>query len=107
MKTSKQMSLMGIAKVSTFCLLVSAFSASPLDVNASGMPEINIVQQNKKVTGTVVDNYGDPVIGANVVVKGTTIGNITDVNGHLQLKMYRIMQYCRSLISDLRLWMFR
>ena len=49
------MSLMGIAKVSTFCLLVSAFSASPLDVNASGMPEINIVQQNKKETGTVVD----------------------------------------------------
>ena len=33
------------------------------------------------MTGTVVDNFGDPVIGANVIVKGTTIGNITDVNG--------------------------
>ena len=81
MKTSKQMSLKGIAKVSTFCLLVSAFSVSPMIVNASDAPEINVVYQNKKVTGTVVDNYGDPVIGANVVVKGTTIGNITDVNG--------------------------
>ena len=29
----------------------------------------------------MVDNFGDPVIGANVIVKGTTIGNITDVNG--------------------------
>ena len=55
MKTSKQMSLKGIAKVSTFCLLVSAFSVSPMIVNASDAPEINVVYQNKKVTGTVVD----------------------------------------------------
>ena len=44
------MSLKGIAKVSTFCLLVSAFSVSPMIVNASDAPEINVVYQNKKVT---------------------------------------------------------
>ncbi len=39
----------------------------------------------KKVTGTVVDASGIPVIGANVMVKGTTNGSITDMNGNFTL----------------------
>ena len=39
----------------------------------------------KKVTGTVVDAAGIPVIGANVMVKGTTNGTITDMNGNFTL----------------------
>ena len=39
----------------------------------------------KKVTGTVVDASGIPVIGANVMVKGTSIGTITDMNGNFAL----------------------
>lgn len=39
----------------------------------------------KKVTGTVVDEAGLSVIGANVVQKGTTNGVITDVDGHFSL----------------------
>src|SRR5574344_986657 len=44
-------------------------------------------QQNrgKKITGSVVDNSGEPIIGASVVVKGTTNGTITDVDGHFVL----------------------
>ena len=42
--------------------------------------------QGRVVTGTVVDNLGDPVIGANVVVKGTTEGTMTDVDGNFSLK---------------------
>lgn len=39
-------------------------------------------QQNiKKITGMVVDQTGEPVIGANVIEKGTTNGVITDVDG--------------------------
>ena len=90
-KTSKLLSLGDIAKVSTFCLLISAFSVNVGAVNASEtekLPEVNVAQQNKKITGTVVDNYGEPVIGANVVVKGTTIGNITDVNGTFTVENY-------------------
>lgn len=41
--------------------------------------------QNRVVTGTVVDNFGDPVIGANVVVKGTTLGVTTDADGKFTL----------------------
>ena len=41
--------------------------------------------QTKKVTGTVVDNFGDPVAGANVIIKGTTEGTITDIDGNFTL----------------------
>ena len=37
------------------------------------------------VKGLVKDNTGEPVIGANVVVKGTTNGTITDFDGNFQL----------------------
>ena len=42
------------------------------------------VQQAKKITGTVVDAMG-PVIGASVVVKGTTNGVATDLDGNFSL----------------------
>lgn len=38
-------------------------------------------QQNKSIKGVVVDQNGEPVIGANVMVKGTTTGSITNVSG--------------------------
>lgn len=43
--------------------------------------------QDKKVTGTVVDTSGNPVIGANVVEKGTTNGTITDLEGRFTLTL--------------------
>lgn len=39
----------------------------------------------RKITGTVVDQNGEPVIGANVVVKGSTNGTITDIDGAYSL----------------------
>ena len=42
--------------------------------------------QTMKVTGTVVSSEdGEPIIGATVLVKGTTNGTITDVNGSFSL----------------------
>lgn len=49
-----------------------------------------IAQQNKsekKITGVVKDQNGEPVIGANVSVKGTTIGTITDIDGNFTLEV--------------------
>ena len=40
-----------------------------------------ITAQTTRVTGIVLDDIGEPVVGASVVVKGTTIGTITDVDG--------------------------
>ncbi len=38
-------------------------------------------RQTKQITGKVIDNYGDPIIGANIMEKGTSNGTITDVEG--------------------------
>ncbi|MDD3212007.1 SusC/RagA family TonB-linked outer membrane protein [Bacteroides graminisolvens] len=43
-------------------------------------------QSTRKVTGVVKDATGEPVIGANVVVKGTTTGVITGMDGDFQLE---------------------
>ena len=43
------------------------------------------VQQDNKITGTVLDATGMPVIGANIMVKGTNVGTITDVDGKFTL----------------------
>ncbi len=45
-----------------------------------------IAQEQTAITGTVKDVNGEPVIGANVSVKGTTIGTITDINGSFKLQ---------------------
>lgn len=42
-------------------------------------------QKTKKVTGTVVDNTGEPIIGANIKVKGTDSGTITDIDGNFSI----------------------
>lgn len=41
--------------------------------------------QQISVSGAVQDSAGEPIIGANVLVKGTTNGTITDLNGNFQL----------------------
>lgn len=47
----------------------------------------NTSQQGKKqkITGVITDSNGEPVIGANVMVKGTGNGTITDVDGNFHL----------------------
>ena len=39
------------------------------------------VAQNQTITGTVVDEFGDPILGANIRVVGTTEGAVTDIDG--------------------------
>lgn len=46
-----------------------------------------VVQQNKTIKGTVVDQNGEPVIGANVIVKGSATGTITDIDGKFSLSV--------------------
>ena len=42
-------------------------------------------QKTKKITGTVTDTKGEPVIGASVLVKGAGTGTVTDVDGNFTL----------------------
>lgn len=63
----------------------TCFSANSLAETLPAKQNMNISQQSGKVSGTVEDDLG-PVPGASVVVKGTTNGNITDMNGNFTLE---------------------
>ncbi|MBP1615768.1 MAG: SusC/RagA family TonB-linked outer membrane protein [Bacteroidetes bacterium] len=47
---------------------------------------VPLFAQNKSISGTVLDTAGEPVIGANIQVKGTVIGSITDLEGHFSFQ---------------------
>ena len=63
-----------------FSVPVEAFATDAYEVAS-----VNAVQQQKHVKGTVVDSQGEPIIGANVKIVGTTTGSITDLNGNFSL----------------------
>jgi len=44
-------------------------------------------QAQNRANGTVIDETGEPVIGAAVVEKGTTNGTVTDIDGNFELKV--------------------
>nr|WP_129735095.1 TonB-dependent receptor [Parabacteroides goldsteinii] len=48
-------------------------------------PKVQQIKEEKKVTGVVKDQNGEPIIGANVSVKGTTLGTITGIDGDFVL----------------------
>lgn len=50
------------------------------------IPSLLLAQQAASISGRVVDMQGEPIIGANVVVKGTTNGSITDLDGNYTVK---------------------
>ncbi len=67
-----------------FCCTSLPMAALPTSVEAASPNEIT--QQTMKVKGLVLDaSTGEPVIGANVIVKGTTNGVITDLDGVYEL----------------------
>lgn len=77
-------------RISSRRMLFSAFMASalmaggPLSVFAAP-GSAQWAQQANGITGTVVDENGEPIIGVSVVVKGTTNGTITDFDGKFSL----------------------
>ena len=42
-------------------------------------------QQKKTITGTILDEKGESVIGANITIKGSSNGTITDIDGSFSL----------------------
>ena len=61
-------------------MLLSAVAVSPL-LGEKAYAAVEATQQQGNIKGTVVDSNGEPVIGANVIIEGTTIGTITDIDG--------------------------
>lgn len=67
------------------CFLMVGAGVTP-PIHASNA-NVSISQQAKKVTGTVTDAKGEPLLGVNVVVKGTTNGTITDLTVSIPWKL--------------------
>lgn len=64
---------------------VSAYSESPSNSRAGEKSSLEANQQKKKITGTIADPSGEPIIGATVSVSGTTNGTITDIDGRFSI----------------------
>jgi len=74
-------------KVRIIFLLILSVQMGALQINASPVFDKQIQQENK-VNGIVTDKKsGESIIGASVVVKGTTTGTVTDVNGKFTLSV--------------------
>ena len=84
----KLMSITGIFMAATisYALAIPAYSEiTPLtkDGSLSG----TILQEGRLITGIVTDERGDPLVGVNIIEKNTTIGTISDVNGHYEIRV--------------------
>ncbi|SFS70049.1 TonB-linked outer membrane protein, SusC/RagA family [Porphyromonadaceae bacterium NLAE-zl-C104] len=58
-----------------------------LSEKSAQYPE-NIAQQQRRIVmGKITDSDGEPIIGANIIEKGTTNGTVTDVDGNFSLRI--------------------
>lgn len=88
--------MLKIARPVSFLLLSVALCSSGVifAANETTTPKVGISQQQASLKGVVEDEFG-PVAGASVVVKGTTNGTVTDMNGNfvLEVKKGRCNRY--------------
>ena len=62
-------------KARSFALLVLTMALS-----------LQAVAQKRAISGTITDGSGESIIGANILVKGTTMGTITDIDGKFRIE---------------------
>ena len=78
-----------LKRVKSVSMLLFLMAASTGSMNAVSAPAIAssnaIEQQTETCKGVVKDAMGETVIGASVVVKGTTNGTITGIDGDFTL----------------------
>ncbi|MCS3018707.1 carboxypeptidase-like regulatory domain-containing protein [Phocaeicola vulgatus] len=70
-----------LKSVSMLLFLMGASTGAAYAVANPGVADVKITQQSGACTGVVKDATGETVIGASVVVKGTTNGTITGLDG--------------------------
>ena len=74
-----------LKSVSMLLFLMGASTGAAYAVANPGVTDVKITQQTGTCTGIVKDATGEGVIGASVVVKGTTNGTITGLDGDFSL----------------------
>ena len=86
-KVMKKRGLCLLGLISSLHLISPIFPLAAADVRFIDYEELSESSNLKKVVGTVKDEYGDPVIGANIKCDKTGLGTITDVNGNFELNV--------------------
>ena len=94
MKKCKKQTFLNVKRKTVLWKLVALAIFCSLEVNVLANQPSNDVegnnnysQQNKRITGVVKDDTGEPIIGASVSVKGSTIGTATDEDGNFTLQV--------------------
>lgn len=72
-------------KVMGMYLALSAMGGFMQGYASEGLLESEVIQQNAQCKGVVTDAVGEPIIGASIVVKGTTNGTVSDYDGYFVL----------------------
>lgn len=84
----KSDSLRNISRWKAWVAFTGFMAFSPIALMAeTSVESISAVQQHQVINGVVVDASGEAIIGANVIVEGTSIGTITDFDGHFSLSV--------------------
>ena len=68
-------------------VLSCCLAVTPTMILNAGTPNTTITNQDRQIEGVVKDNTGETVIGASVLVKGTTTGVTTDLDGRFVLNV--------------------
>lgn len=73
------------------CVCLACFSTHPDSMLKASVNEFvvtsQVVQQSKTISGIVKDDFGDPLVGVTVKVKGLDRGTITGLDGDFELKV--------------------
>ena len=73
--------------MSVSMLLAAGFAAGHAWASSSPIENsLYAVQQTHQCSGVVTDESGEPLVGASVIVKGTTLGSVTDLSGSFSIK---------------------
>lgn len=95
-----------VGKMSSMALVCSGLFAAPLFSSSLGTVHANVgietVMQSVKVKGTVLDKNQTPIIGATVMVEGTSTGTITDLDGNYFIEVPNKTANWLFLILDIQ-----
>jgi TonB-linked SusC/RagA family outer membrane protein len=78
-------------RLKSVSITLALMAFCPMLVNAAtdNVAGVHATQQSSTCKGVVVDSQGEPVIGASILVKGTTNGTITDFDGNFEIQNLR------------------
>src|SRR5690554_1581248 len=88
------MSLIKLLKTGSYSLLLlTSLTFLSIEENATAN---DFMQNTRTISGMVSDNKGETLIGMSVMIKGTTIGTVTDINGAYSLSGvadYQVLEF--------------